>query len=199
MKKVLALIVTALVVAFAAPTAMAFDSLIPNDKGECFRSLPWNEASVRSMYITEGEHTVPVEHEIYYWAGGDLYGPISFACPAEPEPAVIVDAEFVVFFDFDMSNIRADQLATLEDALAYAKMYDAPIALDGFCDFRGSNEYNIALGDRRASAVKAWFVENGIDPDRISTASYGELGVRDLVGRFCKECFKDRKVTIKIK
>lgn len=202
MKKFVALIVTALVLVLSAPAAMAFESLIPYDKGECFRSMPWADDGVRSAYITSPEHTVSVEHEIYYWKGGNLYGPISFYCAEAPEPAVIVDETFVVFFDFDMSNIRPDQVGTLEDAVAYAKMYGgANVMLSAFCDFRGTDPYNDALGDRRAASVKAWMVENGVDPNRISSESFGEQRspVRDLVGRFCEKCFEDRRVEIQIK
>lgn len=201
MKRILALVVTALIVALSAPAVMAapdsFKSLVPCDKAACFRSMPWGNPSVPSMYITAPEHGLFYRHPVYYWYGGDIYGPISFDCAA---PVEVADADFVVFFDFDMSNIKADQVQTLEDALAYAKKFeDAPIVLDGFADFRGTNEYNLALSKRRTASVKAWLVDNGIDEARITEEGRGELGIRGLLGRFCKLCFKDRKVTISIK
>jgi peptidoglycan-associated lipoprotein len=80
-----------------------------------------------------------------------------------------------VFFDFDKFNIRADQKAALDANVAWLKTNPrAKITIEGHCDERGTPEYNLGLGERRANAVKDYLVSAGISADRIVTVSYGE-------------------------
>ena len=80
-----------------------------------------------------------------------------------------------VYFDTDMSNIREDGRATLAKQAEWLKRYtNYPITIEGKCDERGTREYNLALGERRAQAVKNVLVASGIPPSRISTISYGK-------------------------
>jgi peptidoglycan-associated lipoprotein len=80
-----------------------------------------------------------------------------------------------VYFDFDQSNIRADQKGRVENNAAYLK--DNPqgrVVIEGNCDERGTNEYNMALGERRAISTKKYIVNLGVSADRVNTISYGE-------------------------
>jgi peptidoglycan-associated lipoprotein len=80
-----------------------------------------------------------------------------------------------IFFDFDRSEIRADArevLARKADVLN--QLPEIAIRIEGHADERGTVEYNLALGERRAQAAKDYLVNAGIDPSRISTISYGE-------------------------
>ncbi len=84
-----------------------------------------------------------------------------------------------VYFDFDESAIREDARATLTrnaEALRsiFGEFADAAVTLEGHCDERGSAEYNLALGDRRASAAKEFLQQLGLSGDRLRTVSYGE-------------------------
>lgn len=80
-----------------------------------------------------------------------------------------------IYFDFDESLIRADQVASVESNADLLKTEQGTsITIEGHCDERGTNEYNMALGDRRARAAKDYLTNLGIDPSRINTASYGE-------------------------
>jgi peptidoglycan-associated lipoprotein len=80
-----------------------------------------------------------------------------------------------VFFDFDKDNIRDDQMAPMNENVGMLKANSSmKILVEGHCDERGTAEYNLALGERRAKAVKDYFVAAGIAPDRISTISYGK-------------------------
>lgn len=80
-----------------------------------------------------------------------------------------------VFFDTDMSGIRPDGRATLEKQATWLKQYtNYPITIEGKCDERGTREYNLALGERRANAVKQFLVAQGIPASRIHTISYGK-------------------------
>jgi peptidoglycan-associated lipoprotein len=80
-----------------------------------------------------------------------------------------------VFFDFDKSNIRDDQKAALNDDVAWLKANArAKITVEGHCDERGTSEYNLGLGERRAKAVKDYLIAAGLPADRVATISYGK-------------------------
>jgi peptidoglycan-associated lipoprotein len=80
-----------------------------------------------------------------------------------------------VFFDYDQYDIRADQRdAMAADAEWMKKWPTVKIQIEGHCDERGSNKYNMALGDKRANAARDFLVSLGIDATRITTLSYGE-------------------------
>ena len=81
-----------------------------------------------------------------------------------------------VFFDFDRSDLTPtgrEKLAKNAKLLKAAS--DVKIVIEGLCDERGTNEYNLALGERRAHAVKKYLVSLGISEARIKTISYGEV------------------------
>ncbi|MGH8283960.1 MAG: peptidoglycan-associated lipoprotein Pal [Gammaproteobacteria bacterium] len=81
----------------------------------------------------------------------------------------------VVYFDFDKSNIKPEFLDMLT---AHAKYLIAnpnqKVRIEGYTDERGTWEYNIALGDRRAQSVRRFLLFQGVNPDQLSTVSYGE-------------------------
>jgi peptidoglycan-associated lipoprotein len=81
----------------------------------------------------------------------------------------------MINFDYDKSNIRPGDAATLDQKIAILQANPAlRISVTGHCDERGSDEYNLALGNRRALAAREYLVNRGISADRISTASRGE-------------------------
>jgi peptidoglycan-associated lipoprotein len=81
----------------------------------------------------------------------------------------------MIHFDLDKSNIRPDDMAILDQKVAILQANpDARIRIGGHCDERGSDEYNLALGNRRAQAAKQYLVSHGIDASRIETQSWGE-------------------------
>lgn len=80
-----------------------------------------------------------------------------------------------IFFDFDKSDIRPDQRSRIDAWADWLKQYpQVTVVLEGHCDERGTREYNLALGERRANSAKSYLVAKGIDPNRISTISYGK-------------------------
>jgi peptidoglycan-associated lipoprotein len=80
-----------------------------------------------------------------------------------------------VFFGYDQYNLSAQGQATLARQAAWLKQYpDVKILLAGNCDERGTREYNLALGARRAEAARAYLVSLGVDGSRIQTVSYGK-------------------------
>lgn len=80
-----------------------------------------------------------------------------------------------VFFDLDQSTIREDGRATLTANATWMKRWsNTRITIEGHCDERGTAEYNLGLGERRAQAVKAYLVSLGIAADRVTTVSKGK-------------------------
>jgi len=111
--------------------------------------------------------------------------------PAEPEPEVTavpepapVDplddpnsmlSQRIVYFDFDSSTVREDALPIIKAHADYlASNSGVNITLEGHCDERGTREYNIALGERRADAVRRLLIANGVSSNQIRPISYGE-------------------------
>ena len=80
-----------------------------------------------------------------------------------------------IYFDFDKSNIRQDQRARIEKNASFLKQNKAvKVRIEGNCDERGTNEYNMALGERRALSAKKYLMNLGIHEDRMHTISFGE-------------------------
>jgi peptidoglycan-associated lipoprotein len=97
--------------------------------------------------------------------------PGAAAQPGVPGPSPLKD----VFFDYDKASVRDDQKAALNDNVGWLKVNTrAKLLVEGHCDERGTAEYNLGLGERRAKAVKDYLIAAGIAADRISTISYGK-------------------------
>jgi len=101
--------------------------------------------------------------------------------PPPPPTASATDEELFsqsikdVYFDYDKSDIRADQQASIQaDAQFLSQHSNINVTVEGHCDERGSTEYNLALGDQRANAVKNALVTMGVNASRIKTISYGK-------------------------
>jgi peptidoglycan-associated lipoprotein len=88
--------------------------------------------------------------------------------------AAQVEAESV-YFDFDRSFVRPEYRAVLAKKVEFLREFpEYNLRIEGNCDERGTNEYNLALGDRRADSAKSYLISLGISPERIETISYGE-------------------------
>lgn len=97
-----------------------------------------------------------------------------------------------VYFDFDMYNMRSDQTSRLDQNAKWLKKNPtAKIRIEGNCDERGSNEYNLALGERRANSAQEYLTNMGIAPERIETLSYGEE--RPLCFELDEECWSKNR------
>jgi peptidoglycan-associated lipoprotein len=96
------------------------------------------------------------------------------ARPGSPED-LVQNVGDRIFFDYDSSSVNGDSQQTLERQAAWLKQYGSMnVTIEGHCDERGTREYNLALGERRASAAKKYLVGLGIPASRISTISYGK-------------------------
>jgi len=111
--------------------------------------------------------------------------PVPGAAPA-PSTKAVDDADKLrgeirafesehIYFDFDKSEIKPEAKAVLEKKAAWLRTNSSyKVKIEGHCDERGTNEYNLALGDRRAKAAQKYLNALGISMDRMSTISYGE-------------------------
>jgi peptidoglycan-associated lipoprotein len=100
--------------------------------------------------------------------------------PPPPTPQPSMDELWLkevrdAYFDYDKADLRPDAREALSKTADFLKNYpQLKVTIEGHCDERGSTEYNLGLGDRRASAVKQFLVSLGIPADRLSTVSFGK-------------------------
>jgi len=104
--------------------------------------------------------------------------PVRPAPPAAARPGAAVPAASPLkdaFFDYDKASVRDDQKAALNEDVSWLKANArVKVTVEGHCDERGTSEYNLGLGERRAKAVKDYLVAAGIAADRVATISYGK-------------------------
>jgi peptidoglycan-associated lipoprotein len=80
-----------------------------------------------------------------------------------------------VFYDYDSYDVRPDAQSTIQADAAFLNQHpNLKVVVGGYCDDRGSTEYNLALGENRANAAKQALVSAGVSPDRLRTVSYGK-------------------------
>ena len=96
--------------------------------------------------------------------------------PVEVSETGEVERDFrVVSFDFNSFEVRQAELSKLEAQVALMKSDPTLlVVIEGHADERGTREYNLALGEKRANQIRDYFVMQGIDPARIKTVSYGK-------------------------
>jgi peptidoglycan-associated lipoprotein len=100
-----------------------------------------------------------------------------------------------VFFEFDRSDISSEAQQILQRQASWLQHYpNVSVTIEGHCDERGTREYNLALGERRAAAVKNVLVAAGIPASRISTISYGKE--RPIVLGSNEEAWAQNRVAI---
>ena len=88
---------------------------------------------------------------------------------------LIVNVGDRVFFNYDSAELDTDAQELLQDQVAWLKQYsDVSVIIEGHCDERGTREYNLALGEKRAQSVKNYLISLGVSESRVSTISYGK-------------------------
>jgi len=102
-------------------------------------------------------------------------GPVTEQALPGSEQDFVVNVGDRVYFDFDRYEVRADAQPLLASQAAWLKKYPSVmVRIEGNCDERGTREYNLALGARRANAVRDFLVSQGVSSSRITTISYGK-------------------------
>src|SRR6267154_606097 len=180
----------------ASPTVTLQASPASVSKGES-ATLSWNSTDATQLSIApevgavtaQGSTKVTPSDSTTYTItatgpGGSASATASVtvnAPPPPPPPKGPSDDELFLrevrdaYFDFDKADIRPDARAALAQTADFLKGHPSIKAtIEGHCDERGSTEYNLALGDRRATAVKQYLVSLGVSADRLSTVSFGK-------------------------
>lgn len=94
---------------------------------------------------------------------------------AEYEQAKKAGALFDIYFDYDKYSLKPEDIKKLDKTASWLSGNTVrKIRIEGNCDERGTNEYNIALGQRRADSAKNYLIKKGLDADRLATITYGE-------------------------
>ena len=108
--------------------------------------------------------------------GNPIYADQQDALAGRTDGAEIGAGQFeAVFFDYDSPQLNPSEQGKIDAVVAYLQQNATHgVVVEGHCDERGSNEYNLALGERRSLAVRAAMVSAGIDGARVQTRSYGE-------------------------
>lgn len=102
-----------------------------------------------------------------------------------------------VFFGFDSSVLEPTARNTVERQAAWLNQFPAvTVTIEGHTDQRGTTEYNLALGERRATAVKSYLTELGVDPARVTTTSYGKERLADPAETEAAFALNRRAVTV---
>jgi peptidoglycan-associated lipoprotein len=101
--------------------------------------------------------------------------PTMAPAPMDPQEYLVVNVGDRVFFDFDKSDLRPDAIDQLNRQADFLKANGAiTVVIEGHADERGTREYNLALGDRRASSAEQYLQSMGVDGGRVETISYGK-------------------------
>jgi peptidoglycan-associated lipoprotein len=181
-----------------APTASLTVSPETVDKGQS-TTLTWQTTNATDVSIDQSVGTVqangsqqvsPADSTTYTLTAKGEGGTqtatarvtVNAPPPPPPPPAQSLTDEQMfaqnvkdVYFDYDNSTIRGDQQSAIQaDAQFLQQHPNISFTIEGHCDERGSTEYNLALGDNRASAAKNALVAAGVSADRIKTVSYGK-------------------------
>ena len=111
----------------------------------------------------------------YYTAEAEQFGKKIFDTIHRVKAEFAENANTTVYFDFDSSALTAKAVADLDSQIAWLKKNPkVNVVIQGYCDKRGTAEYNLALGERRAEAVKQYLVSQGVCAKRVATVSYGK-------------------------
>ncbi len=183
--------------AAASPTVTLQASPASVNKGES-STLSWNSTDATKLSIApevgdvtaQGSAKVTPSDSTTYTItasgpGGSASATATVAVNAPPppveQPKGPTDEELFLkevrdaYFDYDKADIRPDARTALSKTADFLKANTRfKVTIEGHCDERGSTEYNLGLGDRRASAVKQYLVSLGVSADRLSTVSFGK-------------------------
>ncbi|MBV9622757.1 MAG: peptidoglycan-associated lipoprotein Pal [Acidobacteria bacterium] len=183
--------------AASAPTASLTANPETIDRGQS-STLTWQTANATDVSIegvgavqASGSQSVtPTESTTYtlsaHGPGGTQSATARVTVNAPPPPTPTPQTNLTeeqmfaqnvkdIYFDYDKADIRPDQQASLQADAAFLQQHPTmPLTIEGHCDERGSTEYNLALGDNRASAVKNALAAAGVSGDRMKTVSYGK-------------------------
>ncbi|MGD9782204.1 MAG: OmpA family protein [Kiritimatiellia bacterium] len=107
--------------------------------------------------------------------GEPIYADAQAGLPGREGAEIGIGQFEAVYFDYDSPQLNPSEQGKIDAVVAYLQQNPTQgVIVEGHCDERGSNEYNLALGERRSLAVRAAMISSGIDSARVQTRSYGE-------------------------
>jgi len=198
----------------ARPTVTLQSSSTFIQKGESV-TLTWSSTNATTLSLSPGVGNVspegstrvtPPDSTTYTITatgpGGTADSSVHISVTAPPPPVPVThepslqelfDKEVKdAFFDYDKADIRADARDALSQTGQFLRSYpQLKVVIEGHCDERGSTEYNLALGDRRAASAKQFLVSLGIPADRMETVSYGKE--RPFCSASTEECWQQNR------
>jgi len=197
----------------AAPTASLTANPNSVDKGQS-TTLTWETTNATDVSIdgigavqaSGSQQVTPADSTTYHLvakgAGGtqEATARVTVNAPPPPPPPAAGPTEEELFsqnvkdiyFDYDKYDLRGSDQSSLQGDIAFLKDHpDVHFTLEGHCDERGSTEYNLALGDNRAGAVKSALAQGGISADRMRTISYGKE--RPFCTDHTEECWQQNR------
>ena len=159
-----------MIMALAAPLAMTGCSKKkPAADQAAASAADQNSGGAATEGMGEPEPLTTPEGQGYDFAGGQTGGDGSISEGRTSGPML------PVYFAFDSSHIEQDQISRIEHNADFIKDNSGiHVRIEGNCDERGSREYNLALGERRAKAAKRYLINLGVAADRLNTVSWGE-------------------------
>jgi peptidoglycan-associated lipoprotein len=125
----------------------------------------------------QAEEVVPPQKNVPAETGQEMkqQGTTPAEATTAQAPAIVTGFDKKIFFDFDKFDLNPESTETLNGLAALLKTTaDIKVKIEGNCDERGTIEYNLALGDRRAKAAMDYLTAQGIDAARLTTISYGK-------------------------
>jgi peptidoglycan-associated lipoprotein len=195
-----------------APTASLTANPNTVEKGQS-TTLTWETTNATDVSIdgigavdpSGSKQVTPEDSTTYHLtakgAGGsqEATARVTVTAPPPPPPAPSPSEEELfstnvkdIYFDYDRYDVRASDQAALQGDIAFLQQHpNIKFTIEGHCDERGSTEYNLALGDNRASSVKNALVQGGVSADRIRTISYGKE--RPFCSEHTEECWQQNR------
>jgi peptidoglycan-associated lipoprotein len=198
----------------ARPTVTLQASSTFIQKGES-ATLTWSSTNATTLNLSPGVGNVaaegstrvtPADSTTYTITatgpGGTADANVRISVTAPPPPAPVVREPSIqelfdkgvkdAYFDFDKADVRTDARDALSQTAQFLRSYpQVKVVVEGHCDERGSTEYNLALGDRRAAAAKQFLVSLGIPADRMETVSYGKE--KPFCSASTEECWQQNR------
>ena len=160
-------------VAVCGALALAFSGCRYDKSGEDTDATGNDVATVGEDANANGQG---VASDIDTVTGSDGQAATETKFDQDPNYVRCTDVDFQpVYFGFDASNLASGEMAKVEAVASHLQSHpNRVVMIEGNCDERGSNEYNISLGELRAISIRDYLVSLGIDPRRVQTKSYGE-------------------------
>ena len=197
----------------AAPTASLTANPNTVDKGQS-TTLTWETTNatdvsidgIGAVAVSGSQQVTPAESTTYHLVAKGSGGTQEASArvtvnapppPPPPPPSMTEEDLFAqnvkdIYFNYDNYDIRPDQQAALQADISFLKEHaEMKFTIEGHCDERGSTEYNLALGDNRASTVRNALIQGGIAAERIRTISYGKE--RPFCTESNEECWQQNR------